>query len=176
MKKFIGIFLLMSIMFILPLSFTGIYLYKKKIKREIKWRMIAGLDKSELVELKFTSSQMESELRWEHSKEFEYRGQMYDVASRSVLGDTTTFYCWWDHQETALNKKLKSLVQLAMGQQQPNQDQQSQLRLFMSTLFYSIPNQWKVCTKIAGKRYFEAKFFHWTDVYPSDFAPPPEVV
>ncbi len=138
--------------------------------------MIAGLEKSELIELKFPNDQLDGELRWEHSKEFEYRGQMYDVASKFVMGDTTIFYCWWDHEETALNKKLRSLVQLAMGQRQHNQNQQNQLRLFMSTLFYSIPNEWKVYTQIASKGYFAAKLCYWTDVNPSDPTPPPEVV
>lgn len=178
MKKIIGILLLMSIMFILPLSYTGIYIYKKKIKREIKWRMIAGLERSELVELKFANAQLDSELRWEHSKEFEYCGQMYDVASKIVIGDTTTFYCWWDHEETALNKKLKSLVQLAMGQRQPDQNtnQQTQLRLFMSTLFYSSPLEWKVFTQLPTNSKIELAFFELSDVKTTEPTPPPEVV
>jgi len=178
MKKCIGILLLMSIVFILPVSFTCLHLSKTKIKREVKWRMIAGLENSELVELKFSKKQLANEVRWEHLKEFEFRGQMYDVVSETISGDTTLFICWWDHDETALNIQLKSLVQLAIGQRQPNQNgnQQNQLRLFMSTLFYSSPLEWKVFFSLGSSVKIESGYFQWTDAHASEPSPPPEFV
>ncbi len=140
--------------------------------------MIAGLKNSELVELKFSNEQLETEVQWEHSKEFEYRGQMYDVVSRNIVGDSTQFFCWWDYEETELNKKLTSLVQLAMGQRQNNKssNQQNQLRLFMSILFYSNPFEWKAFfTGTENIKTLSINYF-WKDVNTSEPSPPPEIL
>ena len=77
-----------------------------------------------------------------------------------------------------VNKKLTSLVQLAMGQRQPNQNsnQQNQLRLFMSTLFYSNPLEWRVFFKGEENVKMLLENFHWKDVNASEPSPPPEFV
>ncbi|MFH1049421.1 MAG: hypothetical protein V1779_00660 [bacterium] len=55
----------------------------------MKWNMIAGLDKDELVLLKFTEEELVLKLRWEHSKEFEYHYQMNDIVDQAIQGDFT---------------------------------------------------------------------------------------
>lgn len=99
--------------------------------------MIAGLDPEELVLLKFTSLEAQTKLRWEHSKEFEYRGQMYDVVSYETKGDSIFYRCWWDHKETQLNKRLKILVAKALDQDKNNGDALLNLHFFLGTFFYS---------------------------------------
>lgn len=42
--------------------------------------------------------------RWEHSREFEFQGQMFDVARRELRGDTLHLWCYWDAAETDLNR------------------------------------------------------------------------
>ncbi|PTB91022.1 hypothetical protein C9994_16285, partial [Marivirga lumbricoides] len=86
---------------------------KRAVKHEVKWKMIAGMDKNELVLLKFTSEEAKV-LKWEHAKEFEYQNEMYDVVEQQTIGDTTYYWCWWDHEETALNKQLSLLVVKAL--------------------------------------------------------------
>src|SRR5690606_39601506 len=81
-----------SLLFVLFAPVMTIYLYlqfeKSAVRREIKWKMIAGMDEEELVLLKFTKEETQTKLRWEHSKEFEYDGQMYDIVSKEVKGDS----------------------------------------------------------------------------------------
>ncbi|MBK9591208.1 MAG: hypothetical protein IPO32_06800 [Crocinitomicaceae bacterium] len=78
--------------------YLGISLYlkheKRMLKREIKHRIIEGIDRSELVELSFTPEE-EQQLRWEHSKEFEYKGEMYDVVESKSENGKITYWCWW---------------------------------------------------------------------------------
>lgn len=68
------------------------------------------MPEQELVWLKFSAEEARSELEWEHDREFEYRGQMYDVVRSEVKGDTTFYLCWPDAAETALNRQLEQLV------------------------------------------------------------------
>ncbi|HEY1046941.1 MAG TPA: hypothetical protein VGF79_10920, partial [Bacteroidia bacterium] len=67
-------------------------------------------------------------LEWEHSKEFEYKGEFYDVVKSETNGDTTYYWCWWDYEETQLNRKCMELVTISLGNNP--QKQKNQLRLF----------------------------------------------
>jgi len=94
LRQLLALFLLLC----LTLPFLGTYTWlkieKRKVKKSIKWSMIGGMDKSAFVLLKFTKEESETKLRWEHSREFEYAGQMYDVVEAAEQGDTTYYYCW----------------------------------------------------------------------------------
>ncbi|CAM3293554.1 hypothetical protein AEQU2_00479 [Aequorivita lipolytica] len=97
--------------------------------------MIAGMDREELVLLKFSKEETQTKLRWEHSKEFEYDGQMYDVVSKEIKGDSIFYRCWWDHEETKLNKKLQKLVASAFDNDENKQRNQKQLNVFFQSFF-----------------------------------------
>ncbi len=98
--------------------------------------MIAGIDKNELVHLKFTRVETETLLNWHHSKEFEYLGQMYDIVETKELGDSIYYWCWWDKAETALNRQLEQLAEAANGNNPKNTQQQQRLLDFQKTLFH----------------------------------------
>ncbi len=115
--------------------FTFLQYEKSALRREMKWKMIAGMDHEELVLLKFTKEETKTNLRWEHSKEFEYNGQMYDIVSKEIKGDSIFFRCWWDHEETNLNKKLKKLVASAFNQDEDNQEKQKGLYFYLWSFF-----------------------------------------
>jgi hypothetical protein len=103
--------------------YLGISLYlkheKRMLKREIKHRIIEGIDRSELVELSFTPEE-EQQLRWEHSKEFEYKGEMYDVVESKSENGKITYWCWWDNEETSLNRRLNNLLTRALHDTEPS--------------------------------------------------------
>lgn len=86
---------------------------KKFVHREevSEW-MEEDLPESELTLLVFSRSEARSLLRWEHDREFEYRGQMYDLSKSEAKGDSLYYWVWPDHAETALNK---ALAQVATG-------------------------------------------------------------
>ena len=82
------------------------------------------MDKDDLVLFGFSQTELET-LRWEHDREFEYLGEMYDVVAYKIQGDTTWYWVWWDHKETRLNQHLEKLVAKAWAgdpQQKKNKD------------------------------------------------------
>jgi hypothetical protein len=112
------------------------YIQKKQIIREVKWKIIDGLQKEELVLIKLTIEESKKELYWEHSKEFEYKGEMYDLVEKKSFEDSVYYWCWWDHRETALNKRLTQLVDSLLGNNHQRQKNKERAIDFYSFLFF----------------------------------------
>ncbi len=117
--QFFGLFIILFFLiqlFVLPLhsTFLSLKSQKKFVKREIKKRIIEGIDASELVYFKFSKKDVQSKLRWEHSKEFEWKGEMYDVVHCYEEKDSISYHCWWDSDESQLNRRLMALLQIEM--------------------------------------------------------------
>ena len=87
------------------------------IKKEAKKQIDANKDEERLVLLKFTELEKKEKLHWEHSAEFEYQHQMYDVVKSEVHGDTTYYWCWHDIEETKINEQLNELFCLSFNYQ-----------------------------------------------------------
>ena len=136
MKKLIAIFLLVCL--IAPFAGTYIWLkHELKITRkELKKQLIEGLDNRDLVTLKFVKYRIKCELKFEHPKEFEYHGEMYDVVKSETKGDTIIYNCWWDNKETKLNKQLAHLMDDILGSNPQNKENQKRLVNFYKSLFY----------------------------------------
>jgi len=115
-----------------------LHLEKKMIRKEIKHRMIDGIDKSELIKLAFTEKELRSEVKWEHNKEFEYRGEMYDIVDVTFENDKIVYWCWWDHKETALNQKLNQLLNQFLGTSHGDKEDKDTVSQFVK-LVYTVP-------------------------------------
>lgn len=107
------------------------------MRREVKHQLIAGVDKSELELLQFTTSEADTVLRWKHSKEFEYNGSMYDIVEFQKEGDTLKYWCWWDYEETVLNKQLSGLLAKAFGKDPQRKERQNTLDQFFKSLYHN---------------------------------------
>lgn len=136
--------------------------------------MIAGIDKKELVLLKFTKEEKKSELNWKHAKEFEFNGEMYDIVESSEIGDTTYYWVWWDYEETHLNKQLGELVSFALGQNPENQENQNRLNTFFKSLYFSETEirNFVAFNDVKNKHHFGQKFF--SSIADSPQVPPPQ--
>ena len=129
--------LLLFICLFVPVCGTigWLHMQKKIVKKAVKHHIIEGLDKNELQLVKLTKTEILQKVKWEHSKEFEYKGEMYDIVSQDIVGDTTYFWCWWDKKETALNKKLFSLLQIFIHNS-PERNQKTKVLLsFYKSLY-----------------------------------------
>lgn len=168
--------IILILCFVAPVTTTYIILkyQKKQVKREVKWKMIAGIDKEELVLLKFTQEEKRTQLKWKHSKEFEYKGEMYDIVESKLVGDTTYYWLWWDHEETKLNKQLSHLVSYALGQNPKNKENQKRLQNFFKSLYFSedVRKESLVFLEVENKYYFSEKFYH--SIFLTPPVPPPE--
>jgi len=98
--------------------------YKKnQVRKEVKRRIIEGIDQEELVHLVFTDSQLNSVLSWKHSEEFEFKGEMYDVVTHVKIDSMHHYWCWWDNDETELSRRLDELVTANFGTKHQDQGQ-----------------------------------------------------
>jgi hypothetical protein len=85
---------------------------------------------------KFSTSDSQTKLRWEHSREFEYKGEMYDIIRFDQRGDTVLYWCYWDREETRLKKRLNFLVVRMMGPAPQSNNEGRQLTEFFRSLYF----------------------------------------
>jgi len=133
--KIYSLFLIFCFSAPIALTYFAFQIQKKKVKKEIKRRMIAGMDRDELVLLSFSSIDRLNKLEWEHAKEFKYQGVMYDVESRESCGDIINYWCWKDDEETKLNKDLDHLVHYALQTDDERKDTQNRLFDFFKVFY-----------------------------------------
>lgn len=150
-----------------------LHLKESAVKREVKWRMIAGISREELSLVKVSKDAARSELHWEHSREFEYQGQMYDVVATETHGDTLYYWCWWDHEETRLNKQLQELVAGIMGTSPERQEKQAQLISYFQSLFCDHLFEWSASVPSYQKTPFYGHFTGFQSLLLTPPTPPP---
>lgn len=174
--KLLGLLLVLTFIAPVATSFVVLKHQKKQVKREIKWRIIAGIEKEELVLLKFSSEEKKTTLDWKHAKEFGFQGEMYDIVESKIEGDTTWYWCWWDHEETKLNKQLSKLVSLALGNDPKRQENQKNLQNFFKSLYFLGSTE----TSVLPVEDKNTDYFSTPNLYRSNWvsppAPPPKLV
>lgn len=97
---------------------------KFHIKKQVKEKIEKGIDKEKLVLLKFTYNESKTKLRWEHSKEFEYKHQMYDIVDIEYKEDSIYYWCWHDKEETEINNQINHIAKNLL----PNQNHTNQFK------------------------------------------------
>ncbi|MBK9107612.1 MAG: hypothetical protein IPM92_04310 [Saprospiraceae bacterium] len=175
-SKFISLLLISCLLVPACMTYSYLQLQKRQVKKEVKKLLISGIDREDLVLLKFTDEEMKSQLQWEHSKEFKFKGEMFDVVERNIVGDTTYFWCWWDYKETKLCKLLDQLTNYAVGNLPEQRDHQERLYSFFKSLFITEPLiSLDIAITPKKKRIFEVhEYFTSTIIVPP--APPPKFV
>ncbi len=133
--------LLITILFSLSLAvpflsvFSWLSIERKAVRKEVKHQIMEITSNDELISFTFKKSDTSEVLRWKHSKEFEYKGEMYDIVRRQYNNDQVTYFLWWDHEETSLNRRLTELT-VSLFNQSPSKERSShQLSFFLSQLF-----------------------------------------
>jgi hypothetical protein len=116
-SKRLIVFLALSCLLVDPMvsTFTWLHYKKAMVKKEVKRRIVEGIDRDELVLLKFSKKETKTKLRWSHPKEFEYNHKMYDIVETKTEEDTVYYWCWYDHEETMLNRHLEEVAHQALG-------------------------------------------------------------
>jgi len=111
------VFLLLACLSIDPAAgtFTWLHYRKTAVKKEVQKHIVEGIDRGQLVRLEFSREETQTELRWEHAGEFEYEGRMYDIVETKTVGDTVYYWCWYDHEETMLNRQLRAEADRTVG-------------------------------------------------------------
>lgn len=109
-KQFISVL----IVFILWVNIIGYYPIFKiaewRIQCSVKQQIKKNLSKKDLHVLSFPTKQKKI-IKWERKdKEFEYKGQLYDIVYTEIIEDTINYYCLKDNEETLLFSYLDRLV------------------------------------------------------------------
>ena len=140
-------------MLIAPAVVTYSWLQQRKraVKKEVKWKMIAGIDKSELVLLKFSKAETTTKLNWKHSKEFEFSNQMYDIVDKVVSKDSIHYWCWWDFEETKLNKQLDNLLVGVYQHDSKSKEKQDIVYKFYKSIYFQSLFCWEPFIKLSQK-------------------------
>lgn len=114
-QKFSAWILVMLLVAPLPLMVGYLHLQQRAVKKAVKRSLMTRVADDELVLLRFSRSETETQLRWEHSREFEFDGEMYDIVRTVETADSVAYWCWHDHEETVLNRRVERLAALAWG-------------------------------------------------------------
>lgn len=147
---------------------------KKQVKREVKWQIIEGIDKSELVLIQLSKSEAAEKLEWEHSQEFEFEGEMYDVVEFEETSDSVKYWCWWDYEETALNKNLAEVVNNLLGNHPDKKEKEQKLISFYQSLFSEKIFQWQALQFARKSNTLTEYEFILKDFINSVPSPPPQ--
>ncbi len=110
------------------------------VRKEVKQMMMQGVDKKDLVTFSFSKQQIENELKWKHSHEFEYNGNMYDIVSFRKEDDRYVYSCWLDKRETKLNAQLAALFGQKWNQVKGSYQDKTHLDHFVDSLFFDNPD------------------------------------
>lgn len=172
--KLVGILLFICLVAPLVATFTFLHHQKASVRKELKHRIIDGVDRDELVLLKFTIAESRTKLRWKHTKEFEFAGQMYDIVEKQISGDTIYYWCWWDHEETRLNRQLDDLVAKVLGNNPQRKDRQDKTIEFLKKLYCNNSIEFAMLMKEV-KLHYPAGTGQFPAIAHSPPVPPPRI-
>lgn len=145
----------------------------RQIKQTAVYRMQMA-KKKDLVSLTFSEKESD-QLLWEHSREFEYKGQMFDVIYKKQNGDTITYYCYADHKENKVKQKWNRLLGKEKNREQ-HSDQKTKKRIhFVTGFFHEYDTVVLLVISFMRKTELMIRTDEWHSSYhPSPVVPPPE--
>lgn len=171
----VGILLL----FCLVLPFCGSYFWlqgKVKEARDNASAHLQGeLPEEETITLTFAIADIETFLEWEHSREFRYNGNMYDVVHTAYHGDSISYQCYLDHKESKLRKAISQLAP-KWAQGEPQRDNQQQRIADFFKLVYCIDRDQLTGfdTRVTATNFFGYASFWYDDLAYDPIVPPPK--
>ncbi len=93
-------------------------------------------DVMESVWLKFSIEEAGLVLKWEHDKEFFFRGEMFDVIESCTAGDSVSYHCYADKNETYLKKEFRDFVYSFFSHKQQNNKQKQYSKDFFKSICF----------------------------------------
>lgn len=155
-------------------TYVILQFHKKQIQREVKRKIIAGIDREDLVLFKFIEKETQPQLNSD-SKEFKYKGKIYDIVETHIIGDTTYCWAWGDLEETEIEEQLDKFVSFSLDNNPKNQENQKRLHKFLESLYFSGTKRKLslIFKEFKNKCLFEQKFHQLVSYSPP--VPPPKI-
>ena len=140
MNRLLSLLLLGCLLFSSAGCVLLLKLQQYQVRQEVKQRLKAAVPAEELVLLKI-ARQLEQDgspaFERIHSREFRYRGQLYDIVRQEAHEDTTWYYCLHDAQETRLFAQLEDLTDQELDRTGTRQKQRILLFKLLSSLYFA---------------------------------------
>lgn len=179
MKKFgLGLMiflLLLSVIGSINLASLSFELELSSIRKSVKHSIEMNLAPSDLLDFHFTIAELDSDLlKWEHKKEFEYQGQMYDVLAADTCENEVHYLCFADNEESLLRYGYKQKLADALAENTSSKDYLVHFQNFFSALVWQKENGFLRNFNFANK-YFLANQLASTQFKVGVLSPPPNV-
>lgn len=161
----------------LILPFIGVFgwltMEKQLLRKEVKHSLMSQTPNEELVQLRINKKDTLRILKWKHSKEFEYKGEMYDIVRRSYTQSDVVYFVWWDNEETELNQKLDGLTAFLFDQSPQKKRSSKQFSFLFSLLFFE-KDEINILPRILEK-HKDVFVYHdlSSEIYMNVITPPP---
>jgi hypothetical protein len=170
------VMLLLSV-FLLPYmsSQTWLLLRRIAVKHRMQREVLLATEREGLVHLSFTRKAAKQQLRWEHNREFEYGGKMFDVVETEVSDGMVHYWCIADEEETSLNGLLEELLAFATATDQAHHPGGNASIDFYAALFLQVIDEARFVAEASEPEYgFEQTtgFFRFLQ---SPDTPPPDL-
>jgi hypothetical protein len=142
-----------------------------QLRREAAALLAGRLPAEALLLVKVPAAQ-QAALRWEHSREFELEGKMYDLARDSAGADTAYYWCLRDEAEERLNREAEAMIASGLGRPRPAEGGKALESLAWR---FSLPpvRRWP-CLHARAERAGERPPSAYAAQHPAPPAPPPE--
>jgi hypothetical protein len=85
------------------------------VRHEVKAKLATDKHAGPLVKLTFARGDVRDLLAWEHSREFRYQGEMYDVARTEEATDSISYWCHHDVKETSIRREISKWLARTFG-------------------------------------------------------------
>lgn len=174
-KRGTAIFFSIALLAPFWLSYSVLYVQRLLIKAEVEEMMEKQVGPAELVTLTFLKQDAGEQLEWEHSREFRYKGQFYDVVGVLEHQDSVTYTCWWDKAETLVAETMERLVEQENGAEGKARKNTDRLPDLFKQPFSLQTSSWEAYWKLNRV----SLFFHFStsckSIPISKACPPPEI-
>lgn len=150
------------------------HFHRYHIKQEVREIIIRAV-KEELVDLSFSSSEINTRLKWKHAREFELDGQMYDIVEQRITGDSVIYTCYKDDKETRLNQELDKTVARTLGHDPVQKNRNERLANFFKSLYQSESFTWNPHLFPSSTLKFEICTLKDHPGYFAPLSPPPKM-
>lgn len=164
----------MLIVLVAPFIGLGLWSsYQQQMTRnEVMSILQAGVSRNMLTLLVFNNKQETEHLTWKHSKEFSFHGEMYDVMEKESNGDSTYYWCWKDHEETKLNKDIKTRWRTLLGFGKDRKTSNDQKLTVFNPLFYQHQGSKSLVLDSCLFTIYEQKEQYYSFHFPPPVPPP----
>jgi hypothetical protein len=172
LKKVISILL----SFLIFLSTSGyVLIYVERLannKIEMRAILTSKQNSSLLLKLKFAKNEFFRDLNWKDEYEFEFNGEMYDVAKIERSGDTVFIYCIRDKNEELL---ISNYEKVSMTNSEKDKIASSPQTSLIHLQLIAIQNELFSYKRITNLVHFSESYINnYRSIYQQSPTPPPK--